>query len=415
MFSKIFSGYNKLVRGYCTTSHEHLGDRTSITQKLWQMRRRERERQNVNRQSPTSDHKVITKTPKDSYTEILMPFSNDLTLRSQYISPFGHIRFGRLLEDLDALAGNIAFTHSDDNDPNTIPLTLVTASVDRLDLYQQLDPQKDIRLRGHVSWVGSSSMEIKIDADGKCDAEKWNHLFTSYFTMVARSVEGSKAVQVNRLAPSTPEDTNIFAQGEERKTRRLKARQQSVYNVPPTEQESAERHRLFLQGKNNNVDFVPMSETYRQTTILCQFQERNLHNKLFGGYLMRAGFELAFSTAYVFAGAKPYFQALADISFVKPVSIGSILSLKAQVVYVDTVRNNLQVEVVAEVIKPEERKRDLTNTFSFTFNVPDLTGGPLKPLLPVTYEQSLRYFDGKRKYDCHIQHQEEYRNNISSK
>eukprot|EP01125_Pyxidicula_operculata_P020530 TRINITY_DN7606_c0_g1_i3.p3 TRINITY_DN7606_c0_g1~~TRINITY_DN7606_c0_g1_i3.p3 ORF type:complete len:159 (+),score=21.70 TRINITY_DN7606_c0_g1_i3:1342-1818(+) len=158
-----------------------------------------------------------------------------------------------------------------------------------------------------------------------------------------------------------------------------------------------------------------MSETYRQTTILCQFQERNLHNKLFGGYLMRAGFELAFSTAYVFAGAKPYFQALADISFVKPVSIGSILSLKAQVVYVDTVRNNLQVEVVAEVIKPEERKRDLTNTFSFTFNVPDLTGGPLKPLLPVTYEQSLRYFDGKRKYDCHIQHQEEYRNNISSK
>lgn len=34
-------------------------------------------------------------------------------------------------------------------------------------------------------------------------------------------------------------------------------------------------------------------------------QERNLHGRVFGGFLMRRAFELAFSTAYLFAGTRP--------------------------------------------------------------------------------------------------------------
>lgn len=33
----------------------------------------------------------------------------------------------------------------------------------------------------------------------------------------------------------------------------------------------------------------------------CQPSERNLGNKVFGGWLMRKGFELAFMTAFLFA------------------------------------------------------------------------------------------------------------------
>jgi acyl-coenzyme A thioesterase 9 len=48
---------------------------------------------------------------------------------------------------------------------------------------------------------------------------------------------------------------------------------------------------------------------------------------------MRIGSELAFSTAYLFAGSQPFFVSLDDITFHKPVEIGSLLKLHATVIY----------------------------------------------------------------------------------
>lgn len=59
--------------------------------------------------------------------------------------------------DLDALAGAIAYKHVD-NPPEAPPVTIVTASVDRLDLLLPNQPE-DLRLSGHVAYVGKSSME----------------------------------------------------------------------------------------------------------------------------------------------------------------------------------------------------------------------------------------------------------------
>lgn len=64
------------------------------------------------------------------------------------------------MEDLDALAGAIAYKHTDDGKPNSMPLTIVTASVDRIDWLKTLDVC-DLRLSGHVTYVGYSSMESK--------------------------------------------------------------------------------------------------------------------------------------------------------------------------------------------------------------------------------------------------------------
>ena len=62
----------------------------------------------------------------------------------------GRGRFGLLLEDLDALAGNVAFAHCDDGDPDTPPPLLVTASVDRLVLRQRLTMANIMTLRGRT-------------------------------------------------------------------------------------------------------------------------------------------------------------------------------------------------------------------------------------------------------------------------
>lgn len=62
------------------------------------------------------------------------------------------------MEDLDALAGAIGYKHADDGKSDSAPITIVTASVDRIDLLKPLGVA-DIRLSGHVTYVGYSSME----------------------------------------------------------------------------------------------------------------------------------------------------------------------------------------------------------------------------------------------------------------
>jgi acyl-coenzyme A thioesterase 9 len=63
--------------------------------------------------------------------------------------------------DLDALAGAIAYKHIDNGDNTASPVTVVTASVDRLDLFLPEAGIENYKLSGHVSYVGSSSMESK--------------------------------------------------------------------------------------------------------------------------------------------------------------------------------------------------------------------------------------------------------------
>ncbi len=56
---------------------------------------------------------------------------------------------------------------------------------------------------------------------------------------------------------------------------------------------------------------------------------------------MRKAFELAFSTAYLFAGRRPFFSALGDITFSNAVPIGALLDLRSAVVYSE--KNDIQV------------------------------------------------------------------------
>jgi acyl-coenzyme A thioesterase 9 len=62
------------------------------------------------------------------------------------------------MEDLDVLAAMAAYKHCWAARPAR-PLTIVTASVDRMDLLNMLRPDLDMRASGHVTYVGRSSME----------------------------------------------------------------------------------------------------------------------------------------------------------------------------------------------------------------------------------------------------------------
>ena len=52
-------------------------------------------------------------------------------------------------------------------------------------------------------------------------------------------------------------------------------------------------------------DQLDMEATSLENTFTCQPQQRNMHGRIFGGFLMRRAFELAHATTYLFAGCRP--------------------------------------------------------------------------------------------------------------
>jgi len=49
--------------------------------------------------------------------------------------------------------------------------------------------------------------------------------------------------------------------------------------------------------------------------------------------LCRRAFELGFATSYMFAGSRPIFKQVGEITFKKPVDVGDLLSLHSTVLY----------------------------------------------------------------------------------
>lgn len=55
---------------------------------------------------PNSQSELPARSMKDSFMAALIPLSSDNSLQDKYITFLGHVRVGRLLEDMDIFAGN---------------------------------------------------------------------------------------------------------------------------------------------------------------------------------------------------------------------------------------------------------------------------------------------------------------------
>ena len=103
---------------------------------------------------------VLVKTPADSSTSVRYSFSSDAALVEQYEDFTGHIRLSRVFEDLDALAGTIAFKHCADPESAEYqrnPLQIVTNSVDRVVMSHRANLKDDMVLSG-VCAAGSHTL-----------------------------------------------------------------------------------------------------------------------------------------------------------------------------------------------------------------------------------------------------------------
>ncbi|KAI9831435.1 MAG: hypothetical protein M1819_005034 [Sarea resinae] len=81
-----------------------------------------------------------------------------------------------------------------------------------------------------------------------------------------------------------------------------------------------------------------MSATTLSTAQIMQPQYRNRHHfMIFGGFLLKQTFELAFCAAASFAHSRPAFLSLDPSTFQNPVPVGSVLYMSATVAYSEVV------------------------------------------------------------------------------
>ncbi|MCD7449657.1 Acyl-coenzyme A thioesterase 9, mitochondrial [Datura stramonium] len=267
--------------------------------------------------TPPNDDHLIAKTPSRSRTGVLYKFSSDYALRERYRNPMNEIRIEKLLEDMDALAGTISYKHCSSDDGTAKSLTLVTASVENVILKKPICIDTDLTIEGAVTWVGCSSLEIQLHVKQSTPEAITNTLesvsLTANFTFVAKDSKTGKSTKINPILPQTEKEKSLWKEAEERNKMRKQKKEEKKDNL-------GEKINRFNRNNNNNNNIILIKETCLQNSLVCQPEQKNIHGQIFGGYLMRKAYELAYATAYSFVGSPPCFVQVDHVDFLKPVS-----------------------------------------------------------------------------------------------
>uniref|UniRef100_A0A2P2PKF8 Uncharacterized protein MANES_01G017700 n=1 Tax=Rhizophora mucronata TaxID=61149 RepID=A0A2P2PKF8_RHIMU len=155
-------------------------------------------------------------------------------------------------------------------------------------------------------------------------------------------------------------------------------------------------------------DSILIEDTCLENSLICQPQQRNIHGRIFGGFLMRKAFELAFSNAYAFAGVAPRFVEVDHVDFFIPVDVGNFLRFKSCVLYTELenpAKPLINIEVLAHVTRPEKRSSEVSNKFYLTFTVRTeaITDGfRIRNVVPATEEEARRVIDRMDGESCQI-------------
>lgn len=262
-------------------------------------------------------------------------------------------------------------------------------------------PNEDIRLSGHVSWVGSSSAEVVVWLEQKY-FEKWQKITRALFVIAARDPCNRGSAPINPLKPASEEEEKILSGGLARKKQRLLNKNKSLRKVIPTDIEQRLIHDLFL--RTMPIDEVSLTrrvlpknclwmEACTLSNIIFSHPEnRNLHHKVFGGFIMRQATELSWVLAFLFSKYRPELKHISDINFHKAIDVNSLIRMTAHVVY--TEKHFVQISVYAETFDGTSGDVSTTNEFHFTYVIPEI----VPEVLPRTYHEAMMYLDGKRHF-----------------
>ncbi|KAL9896304.1 acyl-coenzyme A thioesterase 10, mitochondrial-like [Glossina fuscipes fuscipes] len=135
-----------------------------------------------------------------------------------------------------------------------------------------------------------------------------------------------------------------------------------------------------------------MSDSYVVNAMASYPENRNAHNKVFGGFLMRNALEISWVGANLYCKNRPKLEHICDISFEKPVSVNSFIKMIAYVVYTEV--NHIQMMTIADIIDSSTGDQLTSNVFYYTFSAPD----EVPEILPPSYHETMWYIHGRRKF-----------------
>ncbi|KKY23865.1 putative acylthioester [Phaeomoniella chlamydospora] len=350
------------------------------------------------------DPDTSPKKMSDSFVRVILPLAQDPWMLDNYANATGQIRLGTLLMDLDALSGVIAYKHTGEG------VTTVTAAVDRIFIKHPLKEICDLELSGQVTFAtGRSSMEVslqvaKTPAPGQKVQDK-DVLITCAFTMVSLNPITKKPVKIAPIKVESESERKLFDRGQENYNKKKALRQETILEKAPDENESGMIHEMWTESlayrdhrnplhKPHNVSY--MSSTTIHSAQIMQPQYRNRHNfMIFGGYLLKQTFELAFTCAAAFSHTRPSFISLDPSTFEEPVPVGSVLYVSASIVYTEPSTaggTRISVAVTTQVRDVDHADRKSTGSFFYTF----LVDKDVR-VMPQSYSEFMRWVDGRRR------------------
>lgn len=150
-----------------------------------------------------------SKRISDSETEqiqILMP---------GHINGYQRLFGGKLMEWIDVVAGVVARRHS--------CREVTTAAVDNLQFKKSAHVNSTIVLNGRITYVGRTSMEVRVDTYIETLAGERTHINRAYLVMVALDEEEQPAV-VPEIILETDEDKAEWEAGKRRSELRKQRR-----------------------------------------------------------------------------------------------------------------------------------------------------------------------------------------------
>lgn len=142
---------------------------------------------------------------------------------------------------------------------------------------------------------------------------------------MARDSKTGKSAVINQISPETEKEKVLWNEAEERNKLRKKKKGEQKKEI--NDEDVNTLNGMLSEGRVfcdmpalADRDSILIKDTCLQNSLMCQPQQRNIHGRIFGGFLMRRALELAFATAYSFAGSAPCFQEVDHVDFLKPVS-----------------------------------------------------------------------------------------------
>ena len=143
-------------------------------------------------------------------------------VRPNHLNGANRLFGGILMQWIDEVAGIVAKRHSMSN--------VTTAYVDNLTFLHGAYQNDLVVIKGKMTWVGSSSMEVCVDTYVETPSGQRDRINNAHFMMVALD-ENDHPVKVPRLILQTDDEELAWSHGEERRRIRIQRKKDKLDGI----------------------------------------------------------------------------------------------------------------------------------------------------------------------------------------